>query len=58
LGIEVPKRWDDCVRLGKENDNNLWQDVVRKEMKNVRIALKILNGKESVPQPTNRSAAT
>jgi hypothetical protein len=35
IGIEVPKSWDDCVRLDKENDNTLWQDVVRKYMKNV-----------------------
>jgi hypothetical protein len=37
------------VRLDKENDNTLWQDAVRKEMKNVRISFKILNGEESVP---------
>jgi hypothetical protein len=48
LGIEVPKIWDDCVRLDKENYNTLWQDAVRKEMKNVRISFKILNGEESV----------
>jgi hypothetical protein len=48
FGIEVPKIWDDCVILDKENDNTLWQDVVRKEMKNVRIAFQILNGDESV----------
>jgi hypothetical protein len=48
-GIEVPKSWDDCVKLEKENDNTLWQDAARKEMNNVRIALKILNGEESVP---------
>jgi hypothetical protein len=55
--IEVPKTWDDCVRLDKDNDNTLWQDAVRKDMKNVRIALKILNGEESSPQPTKRSIA-
>jgi hypothetical protein len=49
FGIEVPKSWDDCVRLDKENDNTIWQDALRKEMKNVRIAFKILNGYESVP---------
>jgi hypothetical protein len=49
FGIEVPKSWDDCVRLDKENDNIIWQDAVRKEMKNVRIAFKIMNGEESVP---------
>jgi hypothetical protein len=49
FGIEVPKSWDDCVKLDKEHDNNLWKDAVRKEMKNVRIAFNILNGEESVP---------
>jgi hypothetical protein len=44
FGIEVPKSWDDCVRLDKENGNTLWQDAARKEMKNVRISFKILNG--------------
>jgi hypothetical protein len=50
FGIEVPKSWDDCVRLDKKNDNTLWQDAARKEMKNVIIAFKIINGEESVPQ--------
>jgi hypothetical protein len=44
FGIEVPKNWDDRVRLDKGNDKTLWQDAVRKEMKNVRIAFNILNG--------------
>jgi hypothetical protein len=48
FGIEVPKNWDDCVRLDKENDNTLCQDAVRKEMKNFRIAFNILNVEESV----------
>jgi hypothetical protein len=51
FGIEVPKSWDACVKLDTENDNNLWQDAVRKELKNVRIAFKILNGEESAPPP-------
>jgi hypothetical protein len=49
FGVEVPKSWDDCVKLDKENDNTLWQDAVRKEMKNVRIVFKIINGEESAP---------
>jgi ribosomal protein L31E len=49
FGIEVPKSWDECVRLDKEIDNTIWQKAVRKEMKNVRIAFKILNGEELVP---------
>jgi hypothetical protein len=51
FGIEVPKSWDECVKRDKENDNTLWQDAASKEMKNVRIAFKILNGEES-PPPT------
>jgi hypothetical protein len=47
--MEVPNSWDDYVRLDKENDINFWQDAVRKDMKNIRIAFKILNGDESVP---------
>jgi hypothetical protein len=49
FGIEVPNSWDDCVILDKENDNTLWQDAARKEMKNVRMSFKIINGEESVP---------
>jgi hypothetical protein len=30
FGIEVPKSWDDWLRLEKENDNTLWQDAMRK----------------------------
>jgi hypothetical protein len=44
FGIEVPKNWDECVTLEKENDNTIWQDAVRKEMKNFIIKFKILNG--------------
>jgi hypothetical protein len=49
FGIEVPKSWDDCVRLDTYNDNTIWQDEVRKEMKNVRISFNIINGETSVP---------
>jgi hypothetical protein len=49
FGIEVPKSWDDCNRLDKENDNTIWQDAVRKEMKNVRIAFQILNDDDTIP---------
>jgi hypothetical protein len=49
FGIEVPKTWDDCVRLDKENSNTLRQDAVRKETKNARIAFKIINGDKAIP---------
>jgi hypothetical protein len=47
--IEVPKSWEKCVRLDKENGNTLWQDAIRKEMKNVQISFQILNVEEAVP---------
>jgi hypothetical protein len=47
--IEVPKSWDDCVRLDKDNDSTIWKDEVTKEMKNVRIAFKILNDDDAIP---------
>jgi hypothetical protein len=48
FGIEVPNSWDECVRLDKENDNTLWKDEVRKEMKNVLISFRTLDGEKSV----------
>jgi hypothetical protein len=47
--IEVPKSWDDCLILDKENDNTICQDKVRKDMRNICIAFQILNGDEAVP---------
>jgi hypothetical protein len=49
FGVEVPKSWDDCVRLDKEHGHILWKDVVRKDMNKVRIVFQILNGDEAVP---------
>jgi hypothetical protein len=34
--------------LKKENGNTLWQDAVRKDINNFRIAFQILNGDESI----------
>jgi len=44
-----PRDWDEAVAFDKENGNTLWQDAVRKEMKNVRIAFKVLDDGEVVP---------
>jgi hypothetical protein len=49
FGIQVPKTWDEAVKLYEENGNTLWQDAIRKEMNNVRIAFKVLNGEEAIP---------
>lgn len=49
FGIMVPKDWDEAVKFDKQNGNTLWQDAVRKEMANVRIAFKVLDTGEEVP---------
>jgi hypothetical protein len=49
FGIQVPKTRDEAVKLDEENGNTLWQDTISKEMKNVRIAFKVLNGEEAIP---------
>jgi hypothetical protein len=49
FGIQVPKTWDEAVKLDEENGNTLWQDAIRKEMNNVRIAFKVLNEEEAIP---------
>jgi hypothetical protein len=49
FGIQVPKTWDEAVKLDDKNGNTLWQDAIRKEMNNVRIVFKVLNGEEAIP---------
>jgi hypothetical protein len=47
--IQVPKTWDETVKLDEENGNTLWQDAIRKEMNNVHIAFKVLNDEDDIP---------
>jgi hypothetical protein len=49
FGIQVPKTWDESVKLDEKNGNTLCQDAIRKEMNKVRIAFKVLNGEEAIP---------
>ena len=42
FGIEVPKTFEDCLRIDHENGNTLWQDAIRKEMGKVKVAFQIL----------------
>ena len=42
FGIEIPKTFDNCVRIDKENGNTLWQDAIWKEMAKVRISFQTL----------------
>jgi hypothetical protein len=47
--IQVPKTWGEAVKLDEENGNTLWQYAIRKDMNNIRIAFKVLNGEEAIP---------
>jgi len=47
--IEIPKTFDDCVRIDKQNNNTLWQDAVRQEMMKVQVAFRKLEGDEAIP---------
>ena len=47
-GIRIPTTIQDASRLNTENNNSLWRDAIRKEMKNASIAFEIL---ESNAQP-------
>jgi hypothetical protein len=49
FGIKVPRDWDEAVKLDGENGNSLWQDAVRKDMTNVKVAFKVLDDGETVP---------
>jgi hypothetical protein len=48
-GIEIPKNYDDCVRIDHENGNTIWQDAIHLEMVKVWIAFQNLNDNESIP---------
>ena len=49
FGVQVPKSQRHAMELDKQNGNTFWQDSIAKEMKNVRVAFKILDDNEEVP---------
>jgi hypothetical protein len=48
-GIEIPKNYDDCMQIDRENGNTLWQDAIHLEMVKVWITFQICNDDESIP---------
>ena len=48
-GIEVPKTVKQAYKLDRINGNTLWADAIGKEMKNFRVAFRILPKGETVP---------
>ena len=49
FGIEVPRSVAEAYALDKKNNNSLCADLIAKEMKNVRVAFKILAKGGNVP---------
>ena len=43
FGIALPKSVKEAQALAKANDNTYWMDALAKEMKNTKVAFKILS---------------
>ncbi len=49
FGIEVPKTIRDALDIDRRNGNTFWADAIAKEMKDVRVAFKLLLDGQPVP---------
>ncbi len=49
FGIRIPRTVEEALRIDKENGNSLWEDAMKKEMGNVRVAFKILPNGQQAP---------
>ena len=50
-GIKIPKNLVEAYAIDRENNNTIWRDAIRKEMKNVSVAFEVLeDGKRPSPQ--------
>jgi len=49
FGIKVPKTIKEALELHRKNGNTLWADAIAKEMKDIRVAFKILVDGQSAP---------
>jgi hypothetical protein len=49
FGIELPKTVKEALELDKKNGNTFWADAIAKEMKDIRVAFKILLDGQSAP---------
>jgi hypothetical protein len=51
FGIRLPHTVEEALQIDKENNNDLWERSLQKEMANVIIAFKMLVGKGIEPWP-------
>ena len=49
FGIEIPGTVEQAIALDAKNGNSLWQDAIKKEMKNARVAFSLLPRGEKPP---------
>ena len=49
-GIGVPRTVKEAYEMDSRNGNTFWADAISKEMKNVKVAFKMLDGDETVPR--------
>lgn len=50
FGVELPKSVNAALALDKKNGNTFWQDAIAKEMKNVKVAFRILEDGTYAPE--------
>ena len=50
FGIALPKNFKEALKLDKTTGNTLWDDAIATEMKNVKVAFKILDYGEMAPR--------
>lgn len=46
FGIAIPNNYQEAAELDRSNNNTLWQDAIKKEMKNVEVAFKFLDNEK------------
>jgi hypothetical protein len=49
FGIAIPRNVEEAGRLDKQNGNTLWATAIDKEMRNIRVAFKILLDGQDAP---------
>lgn len=49
FGVVVPDTYEEALELDKENGNDLWSKSIDKEIKNVKVAFKLLSEGENPP---------
>ena len=49
FGIDIPRNFKEAVEFNRKNGNTLWQDAVKKEMKNVQVAFNFKDNDSEIP---------